>query len=637
MRQVMIALLFMMTLVACSNTQPESANEPEPTDVVEEVEQPEPEATATVVEEPEPTETVVEKVEEATPEPTETAIEEVEGATPEPTATVAEEVEQPVSIETLFSGAGMGGLEVKDELLTLTARNCNQDSKIKQIEAVDELTAVFTMCDSDPAFPAKVAFETFGIQPMEHLVHTGGGGALLEQPIGTGAYQLEEWLRGEELTLKRYDAYWGDAAQDEMMSIRWAADTAARLVALQNGEVDQAMFIPAEDFRLIGEDENLTLLPVVNPNTFYLGTNRTKQFRNAKVRRAIALGIDRRQLVDWYYPAYSEVASHFAPCSIPAACEGDSWYEFDPEEAKKLLKEAGHPDGFETVIYYQDVFRVYLPEPKLVAEQIQYQLFDNLNIDASLVDVESPKFLARSTAGQLGGIYLLGWGGYYPHPIDFLDFHFEQDNPQFGKPHSKIYKPLAEAAKLADSQEARSLYQEANQAIKELVPAVPIAHGAVAHAARTDITGGHNRPFGTIKGALVDTPDDTFTLIGLSEPLSLYCGDESDHETLRACAQMVESLLAYDMDSGATVPALATACEGNKDATVWTCSLREGVTFHDGSPLDANDVVMSYAVGLDASSPYHKGNTGEFEMFDYMWGLINVEEEEVQEEGEEDK
>ena len=625
MRRVMIALLFVMTLLACSNAQPKPVSESEPTEVVEEVEEAEPEAAAAEEVEdptPEPTET-----KEPTPEPTVTATEEVKEptATPEPTITPTQEV---VSIETLFSGAEIGGLEVKDEFLTLTSDKCKENTKIKQIEAVDELTTVFTMCNSDPAFPAKVASESFGIQPLEHLLNTGGSGRLLEEPIGTGPYQLEEWVRGEELILKRYDAYWGDAAQDERMSIRWAADGPARLVALQNGEVDQAMFVAPEDFYLIEEDEALMLLPTVNPNTFYLGMNGNKQFSNAKVRRAIAQGINREELVDWYYPAYSEVASHFAPCSIPAACEGDSWYEFDPEKAQKLLKEAGHPNGFETVIYYRDVFRVYLPEPKLLAEEIQYQLLENLNIDASLVDVESEKFLARSTAGQLGGIYLLGWGAYYAHPVDFLDVHFERTNPQFGRAHSKIYKPLDKAAERADIEETRSLYEEANDAIKELVPAVPIAHGALAHAARADITGAHNRPFGPIKGALVDTPDDTFTLMGLSEPLSLYCGDESDHETLRACAQMVEPLLTYDMDSGATVPALATTCEGNKDATKWTCTLREGITFHDGSQLDANDVVMSYAIGLDASSPYHKGNTGEFEMFDYMWGLMNVEEEE---------
>ena len=50
------------------------------------------------------------------------------------------------------------------------------------------------------------------------------------------------------------------------------------------------------------------------------------------------------------------------------------------------------------------------------------------------------------------------------------------------------------------------------------------------------------------------------------------------------------------------------------------------MTFHDGSTFDANDVVASYSAGLDASSPLRTGNTGTFEYYDYLWGLINAPE-----------
>ena len=72
---------------------------------------------------------------------------------------------------------------------------------------------------------------------------------------------------------------------------------------------------------------------------------------------------------------------------------------------------------------------------------------------------------------------------------------------------------------------------------------------------------------------------------------------------------------------------MATECTANDDLSVWTCSLREGVLFHDGSTFDANDVVASFSAGLDASSPLHTGNSGVFEYYDYLWnGLINAPE-----------
>ena len=78
-------------------------------------------------------------------------------------------------------------------------------------------------------------------------------------------------------------------------------------------------------------------------------------FDQVQVRQAIAMGIDRQRIVDNFYPAGSEVASHFTPCSIPNGCTGEAWYEFNVEEAKRLLTEAGFPDGFSTVLNYRDV------------------------------------------------------------------------------------------------------------------------------------------------------------------------------------------------------------------------------------------------------------------------------------------
>jgi ABC-type transport system substrate-binding protein len=335
------------------------------------------------------------------------------------------------------------------------------------------------------------------------------------------------------------------------------------------------------------------------------------------------MGIDRQRIVDNFYPEGSEVASHFTPCSIANGCAGEEWYEFDLEAARALLAEAGYPDGFETSIYYRDVFRGYLPEPGLVAVEFQTQLKENLNIDAEVVVMESGEFIAESTAGNLE-LYLLGWGADYPHVTNFLDFHFSGSNPQFGEPHPEIFEVLEEAAQIGDPAESESLYEQANNAIKKLVPMVPIAHGASAQAARAGITT-NVPPFGAVQAQFVDPGADTFVFMQNAEPISLYCGDETDGESLSACEQVVEQLLRYKTDSGDVVPSLATSCDSNEDATVWTCHLREGVKFHDGSDLDANDVVMSWAAGIDAANPLHVGNTGAYEYFSYLWdGLMNA-------------
>lgn len=506
----------------------------------------------------------------------------------------------------------------------------NYNGIIKEIAALDELTVRFTLCVPDPAFESKAAFTAFAIQPKEWIEAAMENRQILEKPIGTGPHVLDSWKRGDSIIFKRFNDYWGEKAKTETLVFRWASEGAARLLELQSGTVDGIDNPSPDDFDVIRSDANLQLIEREALNIFYLGmTNTFEPFDKLEVRQAVAMGIDRQRIVDNFYPAGSSVASHFTPCSIPNGCVGEDWYEFNPEKARELLANAGFPNGFQTKIYYRDVFRGYLPEPGLVATDIQAQLKQNLNIDAEIVVMESGAFIDESTSGRLNGFYLLGWGADYPHITNFLDFHFGRANPQFGKPFPEIYELLEQGARIADPDEATPIYEQANNKIKELVPMVPIAHGGSGVAYRADVVGGHASPLGNEYFAVMDPGGrSTFVWMQNAEPISLYCGDETDGESLRACEQVLESLLGYDVGGTEVKPALATECTPNEDLTEYTCKLRPNVKFHDGSSFDANDVVMSWVVAWDAAHPLHIGNTGAFEYFSYLWGLMNAPAEE---------
>jgi len=371
------------------------------------------------------------------------------------------------------------------------------------------------------------------------------------------------------------------------------------------------------------------LLPVPNPNIMYLAMTSTfEPFGDAKVRQAVAQCVDRQRIVDNFYPDGSEPASHFTPCSIPNGCEGEEWYEFDPEAGKALLAEAGYPDGFDSTIFYRDVFRVYLPEPSLVAVELQNQLKENCNINLDVQVMESGEFIDESTNGRLDGLYMLGWGADYLHVTNFLDFHFSRSNPQFGDVYPEVYEALEEAATIASDAESAPLYAEANNALKELVPMVPIAHGAPADAALADVENAHTAVLGPPSlWKFIPGDRDTLVYLKAAEPISIYCPDETDGESLDACKMVTEGLYEYD-EFGAAQPTLATSCEANADATWFKCTLREGVLFHDGSTLDSNDVVRSWDASMNAASEYHTGNTGAFEYASYLFdALMNLPDE----------
>jgi len=133
--------------------------------------------------------------------------------------------------------------------------------------------------------------------------------------------------------------------------------------------------------------------------------------------------------------------------------------------------------------------------------------------------------------------------------------------------------------------------------------------------------GVHASPLGLENFSAMElSGQETLVWMQSAEPLSLYCADETDIESWRACAQVTESLYRFSVGGVTVEPALAEFCRPNEDLTVWTCALRKNVRFHDRSLLNANDVVMSLTVQWDAANPLHKGNSGAFLYFKELWG-----------------
>jgi ABC-type transport system substrate-binding protein len=498
---------------------------------------------------------------------------------------------------------------------------------INTIEATGEFEVTFSLCKSLPTFRQIAGFGVLAIQPEEYILSTGGGGEqLLRNPIGTGPFQLAAWEAGSQIVLSRNPNYWGTQPNYDTLVVRWQAESAARLISLQTGTADMIAKLGPEDFGTVQANADLTFLQGNSPNILYLGmTSNFAPFDDVRVRRAVAMGIDRQRLVDNFFPSGSSVATHFTPCSVPGGCAGDPWYDFDPVAAKALLTDAGFPDGFSTSIYYRDVVRDYLPGPPFVAVEFQTQLRENLGIEVEIVEMESGAFIEESNAGRLNGFHMLGWTGDYPHVSNFLDGHFGPSINQFGPPHPEIFGPLGEGQPLTDIDEINRVYGQANNAIKDLVPMVPIAWAGFAAASLASVENSHVVLFGPPNFDKMDPGKDTLVYIQSAEPISLYCADETDGETFDVCLQVVEALLGYDLVTGEVIPKLANDCVSNDTLDVWTCDLRRGVTFHDGSTFDANDVVVSWQAGIDASSPTHVGNTGAFTYYGYLFNnVINI-------------
>jgi peptide/nickel transport system substrate-binding protein len=511
------------------------------------------------------------------------------------------------------------------EGMSVAADSCDYGGEFKSIEAVDASTVKFTLCYPDPAFLSKVAFAAFAIQDADYLNEMGGDTVKIsEAPNGTGPYTLQEWVRGDHMTFEANPNYWGEAPSINTLIFRWSTEAAARLLELQSGTVD-GVFAPAtEDFEAIQADSSLALIPYDSPNVMYLGMNNTiAPFDNPKVRQAISMAINKQQIVDLFYPPGSSVAEQFVPPSIEPGFsttgDGANWYTYDPAAAKALLAEAGFPNGFETTFSFRDVTRIYVTRQPQVAQEIQAQLAE-IGVTINITPMESGPFLESVAAGEQP-FFLLGWGMDYPDATNFYDFHFTGGVPRFGDQWPDIIEEIQAAAQISDPAERQSHYDKVAALIKEHAPMIPVAHGAAADVFSASV--------GNVKiGALnenfqqMTTDDGQLVWIQGAEPISMWCGDETDGETFRACLQVYDSLLAYEFGGTQPVPALAESWEATPDATEWTFTLRQGVTFHNGATFDANDVVATYSALWDATNPNHKGNSGAFEYVVGFFGKI---------------
>ena len=397
--------------------------------------------------------------------------------------------------DTTTTTVGTTTTGVPFEGLSYAAPDCTYGGEFSKIEAVDALTVRFELCFPDVAFRSKVAFSAFAIHSSDYLEETGGGGdALISNPVGTGPYMLEQWDRGNQLIMTRNPDYWGEPAIAETLVFRWSTEAAQRLVELQSGSVDGIDNIGPEDFATVANDPALALIERPALNIFYIGFNNTfPPLDNEQVRQALAMAIDKQRIIDNFYPAGSSVAEQFLPAAIPGYAAGATWYEYNLQTARDMLAAAGFPDGFDIELSYRDVVRGYLPQPAVVAVDIQAQLAE-IGVNVTLNVMESGAFIDAADAGELP-MHLLGWGADYPDATNFLDYHFGAgSSDQFGNQFDDITALLTQAGALADQAERDVLYAQVAELIKQHVPMIPVAHGGSGLAFKADVTGAHASP-----------------------------------------------------------------------------------------------------------------------------------------------
>jgi dipeptide transport system substrate-binding protein len=331
-------------------------------------------------------------------------------------------------------------------------------------------------------------------------------------PIGTGPFAFVSYQRDIAVRYRAFPEYWGGRQPIDALVFSITPNPLVRLTKLRAGECQVMAFPNPGDAPQIEGNPSLKLIRQEGLNIGYLSLNASrKPFDDVRVRRAMNIAIDKKSIVDAVYQGAGAIAKNPIPPTLWSYNDAIEDYPYDPALARRLLTEAGHPDGFETELWYMPVSRPYNPNAKRVAEMIQIDLA-KIGVRAKLMTDEWSGYRARVQAGETS-MALFGWTGDNGDPDNFLHTLLGCTSARTGgnniaKWCNGEYDALVMQAKLtANQSEREKLYKQAQEIFHKEAPWVPLAHSVVSMAIRTEVTGFKMDPLGRHPFEGVDLKD----------------------------------------------------------------------------------------------------------------------------------
>ncbi|EMT50775.1 MULTISPECIES: ABC transporter substrate-binding protein [Brevibacillus] len=378
------------------------------------------------------------------------------------------------------------------------------DHVIKEIKVVDAHTIQFVLNRTQAPFLANLGMSPFAIASPKAIE----GGKLGDEPVGTGPFKFAGWKRNDIITLEKNPDYWnkGYPKLDKVI-FKVIPENTARLTALTSGEIDLMDGLNPDDAEAVKENKDLQLLLRPSMNVGYLAFNTEKKpFDNPKVRQAISHAINKPEMVKAFYSGLGEPATNPMPPSLWGYNDQIKDREYNLDQAKKLLAEAGYPNGFKVQFMAMPVPRPYIPDGKKMAEAIQQDL-KKIGIETEIVTMEWATYLEKTRLGEYE-MCLLGWNGDNGDPDNFLYTLLDKNTingnniPRYS--NEEVHQLLLKAQSTSDQKERETLYKKAQELIFNDAPLVPIAHSTPPIAAKAGVTGYQPHPKGSESVEKVD-------------------------------------------------------------------------------------------------------------------------------------
>ncbi|HWQ46380.1 MAG TPA: ABC transporter substrate-binding protein [Longilinea sp.] len=524
------------------------------------------------------------------------------------------------------AGEGITLIEQAEDFVpeSISAENCDYGGLLRSVEAIDQYTVRFTLCEPDPLFSARLSYPAFSILDEDYLNQYGGDSFQMTNDVnGTGPYIVDQYEPGDSLRMSSNPSYWGTPPKVDSIILSWESNPFHRFTALNFYLADLIDNPSPINFNQIENAPELQLSIRNQTTSYYLGFNHNiAPFDNQEVRMALAQGVDRQDIVATYFPAGSTVADQFIPSSFPIGNSVNlSWYEYDSMYARSILDAAGFDFSQELVLYYEDVSTTIISNPEDIVSALRID-FSLMGVDLRGEALPSAQFNARLAAGELG-FFLTSTTAGFPDAASLFSV-FTGSNHQFGDIVPELQAAIYGGQETNVEASRQVQYHAANQLIYERALLIPLAYTSTALANRQSVDNVVAGPYNDNIPEMGNLAD-VLTIEQTNEPVSLWPGDEIDVDTMRVARLLYDTLTRVEYGGTSILPSLSDYWVVNSDYTEWTFDLHYDVLYSNGASFDANDVVATFSALWDAANPNHVGRTGQFEAFQlYMGNFLNA-------------
>lgn len=346
-------------------------------------------------------------------------------------------------------------------------------SGVEKAEAVGEDSVKVTLKSPNTQILAALSLPLAGIVSEKVVTEaTADGGTYGREPIGSGPYKLSDWVTGEKIELVSFDDYHEGPAKIKNVTFRAIEDQSAAVISLQKGDIDAYVDLNQSNFNQIKSDENLELHLGKSFAYQFVAFNCQKPpFDNVKVRQAIAHAVDKNAIVNGIADGVGDIIDTIAISDMVGYTDDITRYDYNLDEAKKLLAEAGYADGFDCDI------AVYLDSYSKYAQVLQASLAE-IGVNATVTMMERSAFDDYTYSGKSDIIF---YGNTYSGP-DMSDVSvynllhsssIEKKSSRIFYKNTEIDNLLEEGRQTLDDTKRGEIYQKMLKMLSEDTPIVP--------------------------------------------------------------------------------------------------------------------------------------------------------------------